>query len=301
MKSAIPVSTRLAANGERSVVRRPVSILGMMFLGLMAIYFLVPIYWLIISAFKTSGELFAHNEFAPSAHVHIVSNIVHVFTYQHAVYVSWVIHTILYAVGGGAVATLFAAMAGYAFAKYQFVGRSTLFGVVIGGVLVPMTALALPLYLLFHAAGLVNTVWSVFLPSVVSPFGVYLARIYAARGVSRELLDAGRVDGASEWRIFFTVGLRLMAPALVTIFLFQFVAIWNNFFLPLIMLNNSRLYPLSLGLYEWNSLSQYAGAPTFLIATVITGTLIAVIPLVIAFVLLQRYWTGGLAVGSVKS
>jgi multiple sugar transport system permease protein len=92
-----------------------------------------------------------------------------------------------------------------------------------------------------------------------------------------------------------------MVPALVTIFLFQFVAIWNNFFLPLIMLNNDRLFPLSLGLYEWNSLTQYAGAPPFLTTAVITGALVSVVPLVVAFGLLQRYWRGGLVVGSITS
>ena len=278
-----------------------ISIPGMMFLGIMAIYFLLPVYWLLISAFKNSGSLFAGNGLVPSTHINIINNLVHVFTYQNSVYVSWVIHTVLYGVIGGGVATLFAGLAGYSFAKYKFVGRSVLFSIVIGGVLVPVTALALPMYLLFHAVGIVNTLWAVLLPSVVSPFGVYLARIYAARGIPDDLLDAARVDGAGELRIFSTISLKLMMPALVTIFLFQFVAIWNNFFLPLIMLNNSRLYPISLGLYEWNSLSQYAGAPPFLITTVITGAVVAVIPLVIAFALLQRYWTSGMALGSVKS
>jgi multiple sugar transport system permease protein len=191
-------------------------------------------------------------------------------------------------------------MAGYAFAKYRFSGRGLLFGLIIGGVLVPVTALALPLYLMFHAVSLIDTVWSVLLPSMVSPLGVYLARIYAARGVPDEVLDAARIEGAGEFMIFRRIGLRLMAPALMTIFLFQFVAIWNNFFLPLIMLTNDHIFPLALGLYNWNSGTQYAGAPPYLYSIVLTGALIAIVPLVVAFALLQRFWVSGLTTGAVE-
>jgi multiple sugar transport system permease protein len=287
--------------GRRPTATRPrASILGMIFLGLMTIYCLVPVYWLLISSFKSSGALFSTNGFVPSSHFALFSNLARVFTYQGSIYLYWLGDTVLYSVIGGGVATFIAAIAGYGFAKFQFRGRGFLFAIIIGGVLVPVTALALPLYLLFDKISLVNTIWSVLLPSFVSPLGVYLARIYAARGVPDDLLDAARIDGAGEFTIFRQVGLRLMAPALVTIFLFQFVAIWNNFLLPLIMLNNDKLYPLALGLYQWNSATQYAGAPGFLYAAVVTGALVAVVPLVIAFILLQRYWTGGLAIGAVR-
>ena len=168
---------------------------------------------------------------------------------------------------------------------------------VLSGVLVPATALALPLFLIFSQVGLTNTFWAVFLPSVVSPFGVYLARIYAASSVPDELLEAARLDGSSELRTFFTVATRLMAPALVTIFLFQFVAIWNNFFLPLIMLRDPDLFPVTLGLYAWNS---SIGQNPELRSFVVIGAFVSIVPLIIAFLSLQRFWSGGLAAGSVK-
>ena len=168
---------------------------------------------------------------------------------------------------------------------------------VLGGVLVPATALALPLFLLFSRVDAVDTYWSVLLPSIVSPFGVYLARVYAAASVPDELLEASRLDGAGEFRTFFGLGTRLMAPALVTIFLFQFVAIWNNFFLPLVMLRSERLYPITLGLYTWNS--TVTRTPELRIF-VIVGALLSIIPLIIAFLSLQRFWRGGLASGGVK-
>lgn len=290
--------TALTGNREGPGVAK--SAPGMVFLALLAIYFLFPVYWLLISSLKTSSQLFSTNGFLPASHFALFSNLVHVFTYQGYTYLYWIGDTILYAVVGGVVSTFVAALAGYGFAKYRFRGRGVFFGLIIGGVLVPVTALALPLYLLFHLIHLINTFWAVLLPSFVSPFGVYLARIYANRGVPEEILDAARMDGAGEFAIFMRVGLRLMAPALVTIFLFQFVSIWNNFFLPLIMLTNEHLYPLALGLYTWNSKTQYAGAPPFLYSAVITGALVAVVPLIVAFALLQRYWAGGIAVGSVK-
>jgi multiple sugar transport system permease protein len=172
-----------------------------------------------------------------------------------------------------------------------------MFGVILAGVLVPATALALPLFLLLSEVDLTNTYWAVFLPSLVSPFGVYLSRIYAAGAVPDELIEAGRLDGAGDMRIFFSMSVRLMAPALVTIYLFQFVAIWNNFFLPLIMLVDQDLYPVTLGLFAWTS--QSARDPG-LVTAVIVGSFVSVVPLIIAFLMLQRFWRSGLAAGGVK-
>ena len=172
-----------------------------------------------------------------------------------------------------------------------------MFSVVLGGVLVPGTALAIPLYLLLSKVGLANTYWSVLLPSMVSPFGVYLSRVYATAAVPDELLAAARVDGAGELRIFFTVALRLMAPGLVTVFLFQFVAIWNNFLLPLVMLSDEDTYPVTLGLYTWNT--QVTHYPEYF-SLIIMGSLVSILPLAAAFLTLQRFWRNDLAAGAVK-
>jgi multiple sugar transport system permease protein len=168
---------------------------------------------------------------------------------------------------------------------------------VLGGVLVPATALALPLFLLFSQVNLTNTFWAVLLPSIVSPFGVYLSRIYATASVPDELIEAGRIDGAGEVRTFFTVSVRLMMPALITVFLFQFVSIWNNFFLPLIMLRSQELFPVTYGLYAWNTqLNQIPELRTY----VLVGSFLSILPLIVTFLLLQRFWRNGLGTGSVK-
>ncbi|MFB2580273.1 carbohydrate ABC transporter permease [Herbiconiux sp. P15] len=260
------------------------------------IYFLLPVWWLFTSATK-SREDFGSSNGLLFADFDLFTNIGNLFAYNDGIYLRWMLNSILYAGAGALIGTVISAMCGYALAKYRFPGRELIFNVVLGGVLVPATALALPLFLIFSQVGATNTFWAVFLPSLVNPFGVYLARIYAAASVPDELLEAARLDGSGEVRTFFTLARRLMTPALVTIFLFQFVAIWNNFFLPLIMLRDEALFPVTLGLYTWNSqVNQIPEIRTY----VIIGALMSIIPLIIAFLSLQRFWQSGLGSGSLK-
>ncbi len=272
---------------------------AMLIMGVFTLYFLTPIWWLLTTSTKTVGEITSTAPlwFTANSAGTLFSNLGELFSYGDGVFGRWLLNSLLYAGVGALIGTLIAAMCGYALAKYEFKGREAIFNVVLSGVLVPATALALPLFLIFSQVGLTNTIWAVFLPSLVSPFGVYLARIYAAASVPMELLEAARLDGSGEIRTFFTVSTRLMAPALVTIFLFQFVAIWNNFFLPLIMLRDQTLFPVTLGLYAWNS--QISAVPE-LRPLVIVGALVSILPLIIAFLSLQRFWSNGLGAGSVK-
>jgi multiple sugar transport system permease protein len=269
---------------------------AMLVMGVFTLYFLVPIWWLVVASTKDRADFLGTNPlwFADFA---FFDNVAALFAYRDGVYLRWLLNSVLYAGFGALVATLLAAMCGYALAKYRFPGREAIFNVVLGGVLVPATALALPLFLLFSRVQLTDTFWSVFLPSVVSPFGVYLTRVFAEASVPDELLEASRLDGAGEVRTFFTVSIRLMFPALVTVFLFQFVAIWNNFFLPLIMLRSEELFPVTFGLYAWNSsINQFPELRSF----VLVGALLSIIPLIVTFLLLQRYWRTGLGTGALK-
>jgi len=125
-------------------------------------------------------------------------------------------------------------------------------------------------------------------------------RVYAAGAIPDSLLEAARVDGASEARIFFSVVLRLLAPGFVTVLLFALVATWNNYFLPLIMLNSPEYFPLTVGLAQWQATSAAGSGSQALFSMVITGSLVSIIPLVVAFLFLQRYWQSGLATGGVK-
>lgn len=269
---------------------------AMIIMGVCTFYFLVPIWWLFVGASK-SRDQFSSTSPLWFADFDLGANISELVAYRDGVFLRWMANSLLYTGGAALLGTLLAAMCGYALAKYRFPGRETLFNVVLGGVLVPATALALPLFLIFSKVEATNTFWSVFLPSLVNPFGVYLARIYATASVPDELLEAARLDGSGEVRSFFTVSVRLMFPALVTIFLFHFVAVWNNFLLPLIMLGDERLFPVTLGLYSWNT--QVNQLPE-LRGLVIVGALLSITPLVVAFLFLQRFWRSGIGAGAVK-
>ena len=179
-------------------------------------------------------------------------------------------------------------------AKFVFPGRNVSMALIMAGLLMPVALLTIPLYVVFHNLGLTDTVWAILIPSCVSPFGVFLGRVYADSSVPTELIEAARIDGASEARVFFTIVLRLLAPAMVTIFLFIFVATWNNFLLPLMMVSTAELKPVTLGLYGMMSyFTPQKGA-------VMLGALLGVLPLIVLFLGLQKYWQSGLAAGSVK-
>lgn len=287
-----------SANARAAGKRRSSTIIVTAILTIVALYFIVPVYWVFVAATKTTEDLFSTYGFWFAPTFALWDNLGQVLSYDGGIFVRWFGNSILYAGVGSLLATYFAAMGGYALAKYKFRGNNLVFGTILGGVLVPGTATALPLFLLFSQLGIANTYWSVLIPSLVSPFGLFLCRIYAQATVDESLLEAARLDGASELRIFHTVGLRILTPALVTVFLFQLVGIWNNYFLPLVMLSDSKLYPITLGLNNW--LSQVDRLPEFYELTT-GGVLLSVIPLGIAMIVLQRFWRGGLTEGSVKA
>jgi len=262
-----------------------------------AIYFLAPVYWLFLAATKSASTLTSSPAFS-FQDPQLFKNVVATFTYDNGIFVRWAANSLLYSVAGAGVGTLIAGLAGYYLAMYQCRGRETLFNVVLGGVLVPTTALALPLFLLFAQVHLTNTFWGVFLASVVNPFGLYLARLSAEASVPFELLEAAKMDGAGDFRTFFSIAARLMTPGLITVFLTQFVGIWNNFLLPVVMLQDEKNYPITLGLYTWNEeLSQLPVLQTY----TLTGAFVSIIPLIVAFLFLQRFWQTGLAAGGVKA
>jgi len=291
--------TRRRDVGERRIVGTQgfsvKNLAGYVFLAVVTVYCLTPIYWLAISATKNNTDLFSSFGLW-LADFNLVANLQDLVTRENGVYPHWVANTILYAGVGGAVGMLISVAAGYALAKYDFAGRGILTVLVLGAVLVPPTTLALPLYLLLSKVNLTDTYWAVLLPSMLNPVGVYLARVFATAAVPNELVDAARVDGAGEFRIFRRVALPLLVPGMVTIFLFQFVAIWNNFFLPFVVLSNPNLYPISVGLSSWNF---DPASHEQLYNLIVTGSFLAVLPLIALFLVLQRYWRAGLAFGSL--
>jgi multiple sugar transport system permease protein len=260
-----------------------------------ALYCLLPIVWVITASTKTNGELFSTFTLAPGTA--LLDNLHDLTKFQHGIYWRWMLNTALYAGVGALLSTVVSAITGYTLAKFRFPGRTAVFNVLLAGVLVPAVVLAIPQYLLLASLQLTDTYWSVLLPSILSPYGIYLARIYTAAAVPDSLVEAARTDGAGELRIFGSVAVPSMVPGLVTVFLFQFVAIWNNFLLPYIMLSSEDRFPVTVGLY---TLLKQGNTTPVLYTLVVTGALLSITPLVVLFLTLQRYWRVDLLSGAVK-
>jgi multiple sugar transport system permease protein len=291
----------VARTGDRQFRRRRRTVakgrprLALIVLLLGALYCLIPVAWVVIASSKTPRELFTTFSFAPGSG--IVDNFVNLSGYAGGQFWQWGLNSLLYAGLGAILSTLVSAMAGYALGKFRFRGREVLFSVILAGVLVPGIVLAVPQYLLLAAVGLAGTYWSVLLPVIINPFGIFLCRVFAVAAVPQSTLEAARLDGAGEIRIFGSIVLPMMTQGLVTVFLLQFVGIWNNFLLPFIMLSDQDKYPLTLGLYTF--LGKGAGDGD-LYSMVIMGSALSVIPLIILVLVLQRFWRADLLAGGLK-
>ena len=290
---------RAAKSGFANVANPRRSTLLTIVCALFAVYCLFPFVYLLINATKTQADFTSTFGLGFGRTFALWDNIKTVFTYQDGIFGRWFLNTILYVVVGAGGATLLAIMGGYGLAKFRFPGRKAVFAVIIGAISVPGIALAVPQFLLFAKLNLTNTPWAMIIPSLVSTFGLYLMWIFSDQAVPTELLEAARVDGAGEFRTFFQVSLPLLAPGIVTTALFTIVATWNNYFLPLIMLKDADWYPLTIGLNQWKDQASTAGGQAIQ-NLVVTGSLITIVPLVIAFLCLQKYWQSGLAAGAVK-
>jgi multiple sugar transport system permease protein len=267
-----------------------------------AVFTLIPIVWLIINSTKTQANIFETFGFWFSLPVVLGRNFSLLFhnVDGYGTYFQWFGNTALYAVLGGGGATALAALAGYGFARFNFRTSRVLFYLVIAALLVPITAITLPLYLTYAKVGLINSIWGMILPSMVSPVGVYLMKVFVEVSVPRELIDAARIDGASEVRIFFKLALPLMVPGLMTVLLLSVVGVWNNYFLPLIIFTQNHLYPLTVGLGLWSQRAQNSGNAE-LSPLVVIGGLVTIVPLIALFLILQRYWRSGLLLGSIAN
>jgi multiple sugar transport system permease protein len=269
---------------------------------LFALFTLTPVAWIMINSTKTQANIFESFGFWFARPFELFHNFSLLFQNVdgYGTYVRWFGNTALYALIGGGGATVLSALAGYGFARFRFRGARVTFLLVLASLLVPITAITVPLYLSYAKIGLIDSIWGMILPSMVSPVGVYLMRTFVEVSVPNEILDAARVDGAGEARIFFRVALPLMVPGVMTVLLLSVVAVWNNYFLPLIIFSKNSLYPLTVGIGLWAQRGQNSGS-TQIFPLVVIGGLVTIIPLIALFLLLQRYWRSGLLLGSIAN
>jgi multiple sugar transport system permease protein len=297
--TAVATAIRPASSARRRPSPRSrVNWIPTLILMVGALYCVLPVVWIVIASTKTNSELFSTPPFEPTFHGGFVTNMRALFTYDNGIFFRWAINSVIYAVGGATLSTIVCGCAGYALGKYRFPGSVSLFRLIVAAVLLPQIMLAIPQFLLLAKINMTNNYAAVLLPQLVSPFAIYLCKIYAEASVSDEVIEAARVDGASEWRIFISIGARLLSPALVTVFLLQFIGIWNNFLLPYVMLNKDQLFPVTEGMY---GLLIITGGQAAQYSIVIAGVLVSIVPLALVFLSLQRYWRVDLISGGVKA
>ncbi|HLU22276.1 MAG TPA: carbohydrate ABC transporter permease [Bacillaceae bacterium] len=254
---------------------------------------LFPILSLLLSSFRPSSELM-RNGISIQFDISTLNldNYTYIFT-EAGKYWSWYGNSLIITVITIILSLFFSSMVGYALAVYDFKGRNFFFVLVLFILMVPFEILMLPLYQLMISWGFIDTYTGVMLPAIVAPIAVFFFRQYAL-GLPRELMDAARIDGSTEYGIFFRIMMPLMTPAFAAMAILQGLGSWNNFLWPLIILRSSDMFTLPIGLATL--LTPYGNNYDVLIA----GSMMTIIPFIILFVFFQRYFVEGLTVGGVK-
>lgn len=272
------------------MTRRTQSILLHMALAIGGVLTLVPLFWMVSASFMTSGEA---TTFPP----HIVPQNATLSQYRE-LFVRLDIGRAFFS--SALVATLvtvfsvfFSSMAGYAFGKLRFRGRERMFGILLVALVIPPQVGMLPLFLLMKQLHLVNTYWGVIIPSLATVFGIFLVRQFML-SIPQELLEAARIDGAGEFRIYWSIVLPLARPILATLATFMFMSTWNDFMWPLIILSDQSHYTLPV------AIASLVGEHALDVELMMAGSVITVLPVLVLFVVLQRYYIEGLMMGSVK-
>ncbi|TMR90427.1 carbohydrate ABC transporter permease [Nonomuraea basaltis] len=276
------------------------------FLGAFAVFFALPLLWLALAPTRTADDLIGGPPLGFGSLANVATAWGNLMTFNDGELTLWIANSIGYAAGSVTLSLLLSVPAGYALAKYDFAGRAAVLTLTLIGMILPQAALVLPLYLEMTVLGLTGTAWSVILPLSFYPFGVYLCYLHFAAALPHAILDAGRVDGAGELRLFVVIGLPLARPAIGLVAFFAFVNVWTNFFLPFVMLDDDRTFTLQLGLMTLlqstgavNASSGFSSLPIHQPEAALAG-LVACAPTLLAFLLAQRALRTGMLAGAEK-
>ena len=296
----------------KSVKTRCYKILSLSVIVLLAIAFAFPLYWIITGSFKTAKEINATSpQWVPSEWV--LDNYRKLFSKQVAPLWSvgipftgitfegpevpaamrWLLNTVFMAVMAMLLTCATAAMAGYALAKKRFFGRTIVFSLIVCAMALPKQVILIPLLREMSALNLYNTIWAVILPIVGWPFGVFLIKQFA-EGIPGEMMEAARIDGASEWRTFLDIALPMIKPGIGALAIFTFISSWNEYFMQLIMLTSTDTATMPLGIAKM----QAENSTDF--GLIMAGAALASIPIIIVFLIFQKYFTQGITMGAVK-
>ena len=281
-------------------------IITYIFLGLVAFTFLFPLYWIVTGAFKPAVDIFSTKpvlfptEWVMDNFENLLSKrsspLFSIFGIEGPMAPSayrWLLNTVVMSVGAMVLTCLTASMAGYALAKKRFRGRHIIFGLIVCAMALPKQVILIPLLKEMSAIGLYNTLWAVICPTVGWPFGVFLMKQFS-EGVPGEMLEAARIDGASEARTFFTVVMPLIKPGIGALAIFTFINAWNDYFMQLVMLANNDIQTISLGI------STLMGESSVDMGMLMAGAALAAAPIIVVFLIFQKYFTQGITMGAVK-
>jgi len=298
---APPITTRRRIDAPSAARRTLVVAL----LATFVLFFLIPILWLLLAPTKNASTLVSSNPYSFGSFGDLKANWTALLDFQDGAVKTWLTNSIWYSLAALAVTLVITVPAGYAMAKMEFAGRRLLLIASLVVMLMPTSALVLPLFLEMDQVGLVNSPLSVILPYSFFPFGVYLTYIYFSTAVPADLIAAAKIDGCGDFRAFFHIALPLASPVVALVGFFSFVTNWNNFFLPYVMLPVSDRYPMQVGLTQ-----LLASTPNFNPVVspeaaisppqLALATLVAVVPVLVVFLVAQRYLVSGLTAGGTK-
>jgi len=272
---------------------------------LFVLFFIIPVVWLLFAVTKSAKALTVANPFSVGSWTDFVANWNQLFGFQDGAVTLWIGNSALYTIGALVITLIVSIPAGYALALTEFRLRKALLILTLVVMLIPSTALVLPIFLELNTVGLIGSPLSVILPMSFFPFGVYLTYIYFSTSIPRDLLAAARIDGCSEIQVFTRVALPLAAPIVALVAFFSFVQNWNNFFLPFVMLPSSDGYPIQVGLTSLLSATpafnpSSAGSDSVQLPTLALATIVSILPVLIVFLFSQRFLVSGMTAGGTK-
>ncbi len=287
-------------------------IISVAIIAVLAFTFAFPLYWIITGSFKTSAAINAttpqwwprewvldnyrklfSRQVAALWEIRIPFTDIHFSGPDVPAAVRWLLNTVFMAVASMLLTCVTAAMAGYALAKKRFVGRTLVFSLIVCAMALPKQVILVPLLREMAALELYNTIWAVIFPIVGWPFGVFLMKQFA-EGIPGEMMEAAKIDGAGEWKTFYTIALPLIKPGIGALAIFTFINSWNDYFMQLIMLTSTRNLTISLGIAKL----QAENAMDF--GLIMAGASLAAVPIIIIFLIFQKYLTKGITMGAVK-
>ena len=285
---------------------RAYKIVSIIILVILAILFLFPLYWIVTGAFKPAQDIYNPEPvWWPTGWV--ATNFSNLFKKRTAPLFSifgiegpvapaafrWLINTVFMAVMAMILTCITAAMAGYALAKKRFNGRALLFSLIVCAMALPKQVILIPLLKEMSGLRLYGSLWAVIFPTVGWPFGVFLMKQFS-EGIPGEILEAARIDGSSEWKTFSTVAVPMIKPGIGALAIFTFINCWNDYFMQLVMLDANNVYTISMGI------STLQAETSTDIGLLMAGAAMASVPIITVFLIFQKYFTQGIAMGAVK-